>query len=272
MVDDEQKIVRGTEARRIAMRIAYDGTDFVGWQRQAIGRSVQGELERILSRLGGEQPVTVVGAGRTDSGVHAHGQVAHAEIASRYSSAELHHAICRMAPTDIAILELVDAPPDFHARFHATSRSYRYSIHSLPDPFRARCSWYFSRTLDTGLLSQAACEIIGEHDFTSLSKHNPDTPNMFCRIIRSYWAESKFGVEYHVTADRFLYGMVRLIVGLQVDIAIGRRSVEEIPLLLSACDRSVQSQSAPARGLSLMEVSYPAPIFRETTSNGKPIG
>jgi tRNA pseudouridine38-40 synthase len=243
--------------RRIAMRLMYDGTSFVGWQRQPNGRTVQEELEKMLSRLAGDNPVGVVGAGRTDSGVHAHGQAAHADIATRYDDAELLHALTRMAPDDIAVARLATVSDRFHARFKACARSYRYMVIYRPDPFLARYAWRVDRRLDAALLNEAAATFIGEHDFTALSKHNPDTPNMICTVTRSEWIEHDGGIDFHITADRFLYGMVRLLVGLQVDIARGGRPAEDVASVLAGRDRAAQSMSAPAHGLSLVRVDYP---------------
>ena len=248
-------------SRRIAMRVAYDGTDFVGWQRQRVGRSVQGELEAMLGKLAGDRMVTVVGSGRTDSGVHAAAQVAHADLPIRYSDAELLHALRRMSRSDIALLDLVGVDENFHARFDAHRRRYRYAIHTTPDPFRSRYSWYLDRPLNLDKLDQAAAAMVGHRDFTALSKHNPDTPNMICDLRVSEWHHEDGGLSYHIVADRFLYGMVRLAVGFQIDIALGTRSTDELVDSLEARDRTGQSGSAPACGLSLMEVSYPRPIF-----------
>ncbi len=239
------------------MRIMYDGTDFLGWQRQPHGRTVQEEVEKMLSRLCGNLPVNVVGAGRTDSGVHAGGQAAHADLLTRYDDASLLHALHRMSPPDLAVTALRAASPDFHARYKAWSRSYRYTIITRPDPFLARYCWRFDGALDLHLLNTTAALLLGEHDFTSLSKHNPDTPNMVCHVTRSEWREREGGAEYHVTADRFLYGMVRLLVGVQMDVGRARRPMEDIVRLLGSRDRNFQSTSAPAAGLSLVDVGYP---------------
>ncbi|MBS1913552.1 MAG: tRNA pseudouridine(38-40) synthase TruA [Bacteroidetes bacterium] len=243
--------------RRIALRLMYDGTLFVGWQRQPNGRSVQEELERMLGRLAGDQPVGVVGAGRTDSGVHAHGQVVHADIQSRYDDAAILHALNRMAPEDLAVTSLVTASADFHARYKACSRSYRYSILFHSDPFRTRYAWRVQGMPDLGILREASARLVGTHNFTTLSKNNPDTPNSVCTVTRAEWREGENGIDFHVTADRFLYGMVRLLVGWQIDCALGRRAPSELGELLAACDRSLQSTSAPAHGLSLVAVGYP---------------
>lgn len=244
------------ESRRIAFRIMYDGTDFLGWQRQARGRTVQGELERMLSRLCGNVPVTVVGAGRTDSGVHAHGQVAHADVALRFSDADLLHTLRRMSPPDLALYDLRTVPDDFHARYSARRRSYRYRILFRPDPFLSRYGWEVHARLDTDRLRRAAAFLVGTHDFTALSKHNPDTPNPVCTIYNAEWSEEPHGMDFHVTADRFLYGMVRLLVGIQYDVARGARNAEEIPAVIASRDRAAQSMAVPAHGLSLANVEY----------------
>lgn len=243
--------------RRIAFGIMYDGTDFSGWQRQPNGRSVQEELERMLGRLAGDTPVTVVGAGRTDAGVHAHGQVAHADIATRHDDAELLHALSRMAPVDIAVPWLRTVSAEFHARFKACARSYRYTIITRPDPFRARYAWLLERPMERERLRGAADELLGEHDFTALSKHNPDTPNPICTVKRAEWSIDDDALTFTITADRFLYGMVRLLVGIQADIALGRREPGSIAAALESRDRNRQSPSAPAAGLSLIGVEYP---------------
>jgi tRNA pseudouridine38-40 synthase len=244
-------------SRRIAMRLMYDGTGFFGWQRQPNGRTVQEELEKMLSRLAGDVPVGVVGAGRTDSGVHAHGQAAHADIATRYSDAELLHALRRMSPDDLAVTQLVTVTDEFHARYKACARSYRYIVTFRPDPFMARYAWRIDRPLDRDLLSAAAPLLLGRHDFTSLSKFNPDTPDMVCTVKRSEWLSLEDRIEFHITADRFLYGMVRQLVGLQIDIAQGGRPLDDVAELLAARDRTRQSTAAPPFGLSLVRVEYP---------------
>ncbi len=216
----------------------------------------------MLGKLAGDRSVTVVGSGRTDSGVHAAAQVAHVDIPTRYSDVELLHALRRMAPSDLAVLDLVGVEAEFHARFDAYRRRYCYAIHTTPDPFRTRFSWYIDRRLDLEKLDEAAAILVGRRDFTALSKHNPDTPNMVCDLQRSAWSRHDWGMSYDIVSDRFLYGMVRLAVGFQIDIALGTRSVEELIERLAAADRTGQSPSAPAEGLSLMEVSYPRPIFQ----------
>lgn len=254
--------------RRIAFRVMYDGTGFQGWQRQSTGRTVQEELEKRLAKLSGNQPVTVTGAGRTDSGVHAHGQVAHADVCSRYDDGDLHHALSRMCPDDLVVRDLRTVSDDFHARYSARRRSYRYRILLRPDPFRVRYGWYAPTRLDPELLSDAAHLLLGTHDFTALSKHNPDTPNSVCTIYDARWEEGEGSLDFHVTADRFLYGMVRLLVGVQYDVGRKVRPAGHIPELINSRDRAGQSMAVPAQGLSLVHVGYEDQIFGENSFPG----
>lgn len=255
--------------RRIAMRLAYDGTDFLGWQRQASGRTVQGVLESMLSRLAGDRPVAVTGAGRTDSGVHAAGQVAHADIATTLDDATLLRKLGRMSPPDLAVLELASVAPDFHARYSAWRRSYRYTILTRADPFRARYGWLMGWPVDRALLQRSAAALLGRHDFTALSKHNPDTPDPICEIVSAEWSDEDGALLFDVTADRFLYGMVRQLVGIQLDVARGRRSIEEIAAVIASGDRGQASPAVPGQGLSLVAVGYPRdPFAAATDRNG----
>ncbi len=252
-------------SRRIAFKLMYDGTDFLGWQRQRTGRTVQEELENVLSRLAGDQPVAVTGAGRTDSGVHAHGQVAHADLATRYDDSGLLNALRKMCPDDLVVSDLQTVPPDFHARYSARQRSYRYRILLRPDPFYVRYGWRAPVQLDTAKLRKASSFLLGTHDFTALSKHNPDTPNQVCTISKADWVEEAGHLHFYVSADRFLYGMVRLLVGIQYDIARGARPVTDIAPLIDSRDRSGQSMAVPAQGLSLIHVGYELPLFGENS-------
>jgi len=258
MVDDADERYG---SRRVALSLMYDGTEFFGWQRQPKGRTVQGVVEEMLTKISGNRPATVVGAGRTDSGVHASGQVAHADVVTAYSDRDLLHALRRMSPRDLAVADLRTVSREFHARFRAWSRSYRYAIIRRPDPFRARYAWYLDLDLDERSLNDAAATFLGRHDFTPLSKHNPDTPNAECHVVECRWEPCDGGLEFHVTADRFLYGMVRLLVGIQIDVARGKRPFGDLEATLRSTGRSMQSPSAPACGLTLVSVGYPESPF-----------
>lgn len=253
-------------SQRLAMRVAYDGTDFVGWQRQPQGRSVQQVLEQVLGKLAGDRDVGVIGSGRTDSGVHARGQVAHVDMPTRVDVDELHHRVGRMLPNDIVVHQIVPVPDSFHARFHACLRRYEYSVIRVRDPFRTRFAWHVPGTIDVGLLEESAAHLVGTHDFTGLSKFNPDTPNTVCAVTSAGWESTDDGLVFEIAADRFLYGMVRLSVGIMMDIARGRRPPRDIRDVLESRDRNLQSSSAPARGLVLSRVEYPVSPFAETSA------
>jgi tRNA pseudouridine38-40 synthase len=243
---------------RYALIISYDGTDFLGWQRQASGRTVQGVLEDVLERLNRGDRASVVGAGRTDSGVHATGQVAHVDIAHEYPTGELLYRMNRMLPDDVAVRNVERVPDDFHARFQAFRRRYRYRITPNRDPFHARYAWHVQDILSIPVMEEGARCLPGRREFTSLSKVNPDTPNMVCDLSRLELLEVDGGIEVVIESDRFLYGMVRIITGLLVDIGRGSRPVTDVAAILSSTDRSLQSQAAPAHGLYFERVWYPS--------------
>jgi tRNA pseudouridine38-40 synthase len=259
--------------------LAYDGTDFFGWQRQASGRTIQAELEGMLARLNGDRPIAVVAAGRTDSGVHAAGQIAHADYHAGMDDAEVRHALRRMSAPDLAVLDVATVPSSFHARYNARRRSYTYRILRRPDPFAARFALHLDWPLRTDLLIEAATKLLGQHDFTALSKHNPDTPNPVCTVYEAGWTEGPEGeLRFTVKADRFLYGMVRLLVGLQLDVARGRRPLDTIDEIFRSVDRSFQSPAVSAQGLTLVSVEYADappwtgnPTLEHTVNRGEPI-
>lgn len=215
----------------------------------------------MLSRLNSNRPVAVVGAGRTDSGVHAEGQVAHAEVEIRYDDSELLYTLRKMSPADLVISNLQTVPNNFHARYSARRRSYRYRIITTPNPFLARYAWHLPLELNVEAMRVAAQLLLGTHDYTTLSKHNPDTPNPICEVYRAEWVESGEQLDFYVTANRFLYGMVRLMVGFQYDVGRGSRIATELLELLKAADRGLQSMAVPAVGLSLVNVEYDELIF-----------
>lgn len=242
---------------RYALTISYDGTDFLGWQRQRSGRTVQGELEGVLRRLNRGVDVPVTGAGRTDSGVHATGQVAHCDLSHEYEPDELRYRINRMIPDDLAIRDARPVTDDFHARFRAFRRRYRYRITFDRNPFDVRYAWHLQDALAMDEMQSAARGLLGRQDFTTLSKVNRDTPNMICEVTRLDLEQREGGLDLVIESDRFLYGMVRIITGLLVDIGRGARPVSDVPTLLVSADRSLQSQAAPARGLYFERVWYP---------------
>ncbi len=248
---------------RYALKIAYDGTDFLGWQRQAVGRTVQGEIEKVLAQLNRRNKVSLVAAGRTDSGVHARGQVAHCDLDENLEPGELLYKLGRMLPRDVAILDLVRTEEVFHARFDATARAYKYRISRELNPFTARWAWYRPGDLDLSRMNLAARDLLGSHDFTALSKINLDTPQMICALDTLEIEQQEGELIIQVRADRFLYGMVRLITGLLVDIGRGKRPAGDAAEVLAARERERASSMAPAHGLRFERVWYATdPFYR----------
>jgi tRNA pseudouridine38-40 synthase len=267
--------------RTLKLTLAYDGTRFVGWQRQAEGESIQGLLEEALAKFEGA-PVTVHGAGRTDAGVHAHGQVASAHVTFTHAPATLGRALNAILPGDIRVLDVAEAPADFHARFSARSKSYRYQLRTgeVGDPFTRAFEWQLSERLDVDRMRAAAASLVGTHDFAAFQSAGTDVTSSIRTIFRSeirgpdgfapllvghgssisQSGEDPLGsrsvVVYEVTADGFLRHMVRAIVGTLVEIGRGWRPVASVTQLLDGGTRADAGATAPPHGLFLVRVDY----------------
>jgi tRNA pseudouridine38-40 synthase len=236
--------------------IEYDGSDFHGWQIQRAHRSVQGELLDALRKLS-SSPVHVEGAGRTDAGCHAVGQVASVTLTTRLFADRLRLALNALLPDDVRILEAEEVGPEFHARFDAMRRAYRYLIAPRPTAIRRRYAWV--RRVGVGLdaLNQASRPLLGDHDFTTFSKQGSEGAGACCRVTKARWSGRRGRLEFDIEADRFLYSMVRRVVSTVIQLAesgAGTRGVREA---LEARDRGAASPPAPAYGLYLMRVRYP---------------
>ena len=253
------------EARNIKLVVAYDGTAYHGWQRQAPGLpTVQGSIEAVLGRLLG-QAVAVNGAGRTDAGVHACGQVANVHTADRrIPIANLLLAANARLPDDIALVSAAEVPPAFHASRSAAGKTYRYRIYLGPGKpvMRARYVYRYPRPLDTARMADAAGRLVGRHDFRGLASSGDQRDNTIRTITRCELAEGADEVHVTVAGDGFLYKMVRNIVGSLVEIGRGRWPPESIDRLLSTGDRALSGPSAPPEGLCLMSVRYPPEALR----------
>ena len=247
-----------TGERRFKLTLHYDGAGFFGWQVQPGVRTVQAELEAALSRLR-NSPTTVIAAGRTDRGVHATGQVVSATMPAKWSAGELHRALNAVLPEDIWISAVEEAAPDFHARYDATARSYIYRIGTVPEaasPFARRHCWALGVPLSLEKLNAAAKRFLGQHSFRAFAKAGQPERGETCTVTAAEWRASADGVEFRVTADRFLHHMVRYMVGTMVDVARERRPVSDIDELLSGSSTLETSPPAPPEGLFLSHVSY----------------
>jgi len=244
--------------RNIRLTLAYDGTDFLGWQEQAAGRTVQGVLAAALAEIHGH-PVAVVGAGRTDSGVHATGQVAHFRTDRASIPAErFRDAINAHLPRDARVLESSEAGPDFHARRSALLRVYRYYLAFGPvwmPHLRNHC-WWLRRRPDVAVLDSMAGVLVGEHDFTSFCSEG-DASGSRIRAVRasSFHAEGA-QIVYTVAANAFLWKMVRTVVGTCMALEERGGDAAAMRRILDARDRSLAAGTAPARGLFLERVIY----------------
>lgn len=249
-------------SRTVLVTLHYDGGRFAGWQRQARGRTVQAELEKVLARLTG-QAIKVHAAGRTDAGVHAVGMAVSAVVPDRWEPADLRRALNALLPEDCWVLECREMKTGFHARKCASSRRYRYVLGTDPasrSPFRRRYEWALGEPLDRTMLEDAATRITGEHDFTAFSVKRSPRDHKRCCIARAEWRARPecAGYEFEILADRFLHHMVRMLVGTMVDIGLERRDIDDIDRLLAGKPNVRTSPPAPPEGLYFVEAGYPA--------------
>ncbi|MBI3006153.1 MAG: tRNA pseudouridine(38-40) synthase TruA [Ignavibacteriales bacterium] len=235
--------------------LEYDGTDFVGWQYQENGRSVQGELERALKQiLQGDTRVT--GAGRTDAGVHARGQVANFRSAQKIEETSLVRSLNGVLPKDIVVLSAEGVDDKFHARYSAKGRHYKYYISQHPTALFRKYCWSLSYKLDIDLMKQCGRLVIGEHDFSSFCKSESEVEHHRCNVLSTTWTVRDSVLEFDISANRFLHGMVRALVGTMVDVGRGYRRMEDFEDILSAKNRTAAGMTAPACGLFLEHVTY----------------
>ncbi len=252
-------------ARPTLLLLHYDGGAFAGWQRQKAARTVQADLESVLARLVG-RPTSVIGAGRTDAGVHAVGQVAAAEVPEKWAPGPLAKAMNALLPSDVWVAAAHRMRAGFNPRRDAIERTYCYRIGldaGARSPFRRRYEWGLGTPLDEDLLASAAALLLGEHGFQALSAVGETRDHYRCRILEAVWQrrEDAPGYEFWITADRFLHRMVRFLVGTLVDIARRRRPVADLAQLLGGTDNRAASPPAPPQGLFLVGVRYPAHLY-----------
>ncbi len=252
----EDRVGEAAPRRIFRIDLAYDGTSFRGWQIQPKVRTVQGELARALARIL-DEPVQVIGAGRTDTGVHATGQVASVSTGRSISVDGLARALNALLPDDVHVARVTEAPADFHARFSATSRTYRYRIANRPGPFRRRYAWVQRHLPDADALTAAMVPLLGSHSFHSFTHGEAAHGNTRCRIDRAIWRRRDGQLSLTLTANRFLYRMVRLLVAVLMAAHRRDRLQPEVleELLLDDAERPPMAP-APARGLFLAGVDY----------------
>jgi tRNA pseudouridine38-40 synthase len=245
--------------RTLKFTIQYDGTGLVGWQRQAAGTSVQGLLEEALAKIEGAG-VTVYGAGRTDAGVHALAQVAHARVAVDHDEETMVRALNANLPATVRVIDVSVAPDDFHARFRARAKTYQYRIWNaavLP-PFLRLYVWHIPQPLDVAAMNAAAAAIAGEHDFAAFQGVGTPVHSTIRRVMHARWRDQTRDepLTFEVTGEGFLRHMVRALVGTMVEIGRGGRPVDDMARLIELKDRHAGGRTAPANGLFLSRVEY----------------
>jgi len=243
--------------------LQYDGTDFHGWQVQNGLRTVQGELERTLSNLE-DAEVKVIGSGRTDTGVHAEGQVANVRLNRDFTPDRLRVAINGNVWRDVRVMTVEKVPDDFHARFSAKTKHYVYRVVNAPviSPFWLRFAHHEARFLDVGRMNETARIFLGEHDWTAFSAARSDVENRV-RTVKSFTVESFWDaranssiIEFRISANGFLRYMVRSIVGTMLEAGRGEKDSDTIQTAIVSGDRDLAGKTAPANGLTLLKVDY----------------
>jgi tRNA pseudouridine38-40 synthase len=246
--------------QRYFLALKYDGTNYHGWQIQDNANTVQAEVNKALSTLL-QKEITVTGAGRTDTGVHAKELIAHFDIEEELDKNHLHFKLNTILPTDISCTWVKTVNKGAHARFSATSRTYEYWITPEKNPFLINKAYYFSKTLNIDLMNQAA-EILKKYtDFSCFSKSNTDTFTNNCEITYAHLEKQGGILILTITANRFLRNMVRAIVGTLLDIGTEKISLKDLETIIQSKNRSNAGTSAPAHGLYLTEVNYPKEVY-----------
>lgn len=264
-----------TQKKRIALVIQYIGTNFHGWQRQPHYRSVQAEIEDAIASIVGEK-VTIYGAGRTDSGVHASAQVAHFEVSSPIPADKWAKVLNGCLPEGILIRASAEVDPHWHACFTASYRRYRYTIYTgkIPNLFLQPFTWhYYYAPLNENLMAQALEPMLGHHDMSAFRRAGSNRSHSMLEIQEvSCVRYEQDLINIEIQASGFLYGMVRLLVGMLVEVGAGTKSPTEFQDIWMNCRREEVKYSAPAKGLCLLRVGYPEfPIPESVWFNAQPI-
>lgn len=242
--------------------ISYKGTSYHGWQVQPNSVTVQQILEKALSVVLNDK-ITTIGAGRTDTGVHASFFCAHfdSDSSDLLSVKNLIFRLNQFLPADISVNSFKKVVPDANARYSAVSRTYKYYISRIKDPFFDNSSWYLNGNIDISKMNEA-CEVLFNHsDFTSFSKLHSGSKTNICKVYSADWSETESKLVFKIKADRFLRNMVRAIVGTMIDVGFGKIDLNEFEDIILAKDRCKAGLSVPAKGLFLVDIEYPVEIF-----------
>ncbi len=245
---------------RYFCEISYNGTNYHGWQNQDNAVGVQEVVENALSKLLREK-IGIVGSGRTDTGVHCLQQFFHADIEAEFDSNQLLQRLNAFLPKDIVIKTILKVKPEAHARYDARARAYEYRITRVKDPFLTQFAYYFFRDLDVSTMNRAAALLRGRHDFRCFSKVKTDVNHFICEVKQAGWNQKGELLVFRITANRFLRGMVRALVGTLLDVGTGKISEKEFREIIHSKDRKKAGMNVPPEGLYLVKVKYPKKIF-----------
>jgi tRNA pseudouridine38-40 synthase len=245
---------------RFFIELAYNGKPFHGWQIQPNAESVEATLENGLSLLL-KEPVDVVGAGRTDTGVHACFMVAHFDSLSQEINGDLVHRLNSFLPNSVVVYRIYQVQNNAHARFDATVRTYHYKITQRKNPFLTDWAYEFKPTLDLDLMNQAAQLLLSHINFKCFSRSNTDVKTFNCNISQAEWLIQDDLLLFVVSADRFLRNMVRALVGTLLEVGVGKIEIKDFKNILDSENRSEAGASVPAHGLYLVDIQYPKNIY-----------
>lgn len=241
---------------RVRALVAYDGTEYSGFQRQANAPTVQAALEEALAQVTRES-ITVLAAGRTDAGVHATGQVIAFDSAWRHGLEDLQRALNAVLPADVVVLEVSQVAPDFHPRYNALSRRYRYTLYhaAVRCPLARQYSLHVAGPLNLAAMQETARALVGEHDFAAFGQP-PQGDVTVRRVLEAEWGEESPWLTFEIEANAFLYRMVRSLVGTMLMVGRGVTSVGEFVVILESRDRARAGPTVPPHGLCLVKVKY----------------
>jgi tRNA pseudouridine38-40 synthase len=245
---------------RYFFEITYNGTNYAGWQSQANAVGVQTVVESALSKLF-RTPVKITGSGRTDTGVHCAQQFFHADIQKPFKKTDLMHRLNSFLPKDIAIRSIRQVKPEASARYDAIERTYQYRITTVKDPLLNGLALCYFKPLHVPTMNRAAALLCGEHDFQCFSKVKTDVNHFICRIKKASWKKQKHTLIFTITANRFLRGMVRAIVGTLLDVGTGKITLNDFEQIIQSKDRKQAGANADPHGLYLVKVTYPKSVF-----------
>lgn len=245
---------------RYFFEIAYNGRNYAGWQSQANATSVQAVVEHALAHLV-KEPAKIYGSGRTDTGVHCEQQFFHCDLDKPVDADSLVFKLNSFLPRDIVIRNIFRVKDNASARFDAVERSYQYRITRQKNPFLEELAWHYFKSLDIAAMNKAAALLIGEHDFECFSKVHTDVNHFHCHVKRAQWKTRGEMLLFDITANRFLRGMVRSIVGTLLDVGTGKTSVKGFQAIIDGRDRRKAGANVPPHGLYLTRIKYPAGVF-----------